>query len=89
MCSCCNASNYGETKKHLFLRASEHLGITPLTQKGVKNRKKSTIIDHILLEGHNATYGNFSILTTKSNEVKLRLKVKLLIKRDKLEHNRS
>ena len=38
-----------------FLRASEHLGITPLTQKGVKNRKKSTIIDHIFQEGHNAT----------------------------------
>ena len=38
-----------------FLRASEHLVITPLTQKGVKIRKKSTIIDHIFQEGHNAT----------------------------------
>ena len=56
MCSCCNATYDGETKRHLFVRASEHLGITPLTQKRVKNPKKSAIIDHILLEGHNATY---------------------------------
>ena len=48
MCSCCNATYYGETKRHLFVRASEHLGITPLTQKRVKNPKKSAIIDHIL-----------------------------------------
>ena len=55
MCSCCNATYYGETKRHLFVRASEHLGITPLTQKRVKNAKTYAIIDHILLEGHNAT----------------------------------
>ena len=89
MCSCCNAIYYGETKRHLFVRASEHLGITPLTQKRVKNPKKSAIIDHILLEGHNATYDDFSILTTESNEFKLHLKESLLIKRDKPELNRN
>ena len=35
-CSCCNATYYGKTERHLFLRASEHLGITPLIQKRVK-----------------------------------------------------
>ena len=89
MCSCCNATYYGETKRHLFVRASEHLGITPLTQKRVKNPKKSAIIDHILLEGYNATYDDFSILTTESNEFKLHLKESLLIKRDKPELNRN
>ena len=79
MCSCCNATYYGETKRHLFVRASEHLGITALSQKGVKNCKKSAIIDHILLECHNATYDDFSILTTESNEFKLHLKESLLI----------
>ena len=74
MCSCCRATYYGETKRHLFVRASENLGITPLTQKRVKNPKKSAIIDHNLLEGHNATYDDFSILTTESNEFKLHLK---------------
>ena len=89
MCSCCNATYYGETKRHLVVRASEHLGITPLTQKRVKNPKKSSIIDHILLEGHNAIYGDFSILTTECNEFKLHLKESLLIKRDKPELNRT
>ena len=30
-CSCCNTTYYGETERHLFVQASEHLGITPLT----------------------------------------------------------
>ena len=88
MCSCCNATCYGETKRHLFVRASEHLRITPLTHKRVTNTKKSAIIDHILLEGHNATYDDFSILTTESYEFKLHLKESLFIKRDKTELNR-
>ena len=44
-CSCCNATYYGETERHLFVRALEHLGITPLKQKRVKNPKKSAIMD--------------------------------------------
>ena len=88
-CSCCNATYYGETERHLFVRASEHLGITPLTQKRVKNPKKSAIMDHILLEGHNATYDDFSILISENNQFKLHLKESLLIKRDKPELNRN
>ena len=37
--SYCKATYYGETERLLFLRASGHLGITPLTQKRVKNPK--------------------------------------------------
>ena len=84
-CSCCNATYYGETERHLFVRGSEHLGITPLTQKRVKNPKKSDIMDHILLEGHNATYDDFSISISENNRFKLHLKESLLIKRDKPE----
>ena len=62
LCSYCNATYYCENERHLFLRASEHLGITPLTQTRVKNPKKCSIMDDILLEGHNATYDDFSIL---------------------------
>ena len=29
MCSCCNATCYGQTQRYFFVRASEHLGITP------------------------------------------------------------
>ena len=41
------------------------------------------------LSGHNATYDDFSILTSESNEFKLHLKESLLIKRDKPELNRN
>ena len=43
----------------------------------------------IFQEGHNATYDDFSILTTESNEFQLHLKESLLIKRDKPELNRN
>ena len=40
-------------------------------------------MDHILLEGHNATYDDFSIFILESNQFKLHLKESPLIKRDK------
>ena len=88
-CSCCNATYYGETERHLFVRALEHLGITPLTQKRVKKTKRCVIMNNILLEGHDATYDDFSILIPENNQFKLHLKESLLIKRDKPELNRN
>ena len=55
------------------MRASDHLNITPLTGKFVKKSKKSAIFDHILLDGHEASFGNFSVLFKKSNSFKLEL----------------
>ena len=89
LCSCCNATYYSETQRHLIVRVSEHLGITPVTQKQVKYPKMSAIMDHILLEGHNATYDDFWILIPENNQFKLHLKESLLIKRDKSELNRN
>ena len=63
--------------------------MTLLTQKRVKNPKKFAIMDHILLEGHNATYDDFSIFILESNQFKLQLKESPLIKRDKPELNRN
>ena len=67
MCSCCNATYHCQTERHFFVRASEHLGITPLTGKFVKMPKKSTIFDHMLLDGHKANFDNFSILKRKQS----------------------
>ena len=83
MCSCCNATYYGQTQRHFFVRASEHLGIAPLTGKFVKTPKKSAIFDHMLLDGHKASFENFSILLKESNPFKLQSKESLLISRDK------
>ena len=82
MCNCCNTTYYGQTQRHFFVRASEHLGITPLTSKVVKTPKKSAIFD-MLLDGHKASFDNFSILLKESNPFKLQLKESFLISRDK------
>ena len=85
-CSCCNTTYYGETERH-HARASKHLVITPMTKKRVKNTKKSAIMSHILLQGHNATYNDFLNLTPDINQFKLHMKKSLLIGRDKPELN--
>ena len=89
MCSCCNATYYGQTQTHFFVRASEHLGITPLTGKVVKTPKKSAIFEQMLLDGHKASFDNFSILLKESNAFKLQLKESLLMSRDKLILNKN
>ena len=61
MCSCSNATYYGQTQTHFFVRASEHLGITPLSGKFAQTPKKSANFDHMLLDGHKASSDNFSI----------------------------
>ena len=38
-CSSCNATYYGKTYRHFFTRAAEHMGISNLTSKRVKNVK--------------------------------------------------
>ena len=37
MCNICNDIYYGKAKRHLKVRACEHLGIAPLTRKKVKS----------------------------------------------------
>ena len=78
MCSCCNTTYYGQFQRHFFVRASEHLGVTPLTGKFVETPKESVIFDHMLLDGHKASFDNFSILLKESNPFKLQLKESLL-----------
>ena len=89
MYSCCKGTYYGESERHFFVRASEHLGMTPLTGKRVKNPKKSAIFDHILLKGHDASFEDFTILLKENNKYQLHLKESLLIKHDQPELNRN
>ena len=70
MCSCCNATYYDQTQIHFFVRAPEHLGITPLIGKFVKTPKKSTIFDQMLLDSHKASFDNFLILLKEGNPFK-------------------
>ena len=89
MCSFCNTTYYGESEKQFLVRASEHLGMAPLTEKWAKNLKKTAIIDHILLNGYNARFADLTILLKESNKFELHLKKYLLIKGEKLKFNRN
>ena len=81
-CGLCNESCYGECMRHLNVRISKHIGISPLTRKQVKP-KNSSVVDHLLLCKHSASYDDFSILTHKNKTLLLELKESLLIMRDK------
>ena len=78
-----------ESERHFFVKTSEHLSMTSLIGKQVKNPKKSAIFDQILLKGHDASFEDFTILSKESNKFKLHIKKSLLIKRDKPELNRN
>ena len=65
--------------KRNFVRTSEHLGMTPLTRKRIRNPKKSAIFYHILLKGHDASFVDFMVLLKKINKFKLDLRESLVI----------
>ena len=85
---CYNATYYGESERQFFVRASKHLGMTPLAGKWVKSPKKSAIFDHILLKVNDAIFENLTILL-KEHKFKLHLKEALLIKLEKPELDRN
>ena len=48
-CNSCNAEYIGKTKRHYRTRTSEHIGVSPLTGKCLKNNSKtSPVHDHML-----------------------------------------
>ena len=49
-CISCNATYYGKTYRHIFTRAAEHMGISNLTGKRVKNVKELApiVLDSLL-----------------------------------------
>ena len=70
----CNGIYYGKTKRHFKVRACEHLGIMPLTRKNVKIPKESTVFDHIVHMGHNASFDDFETLAKECDEFRLLFK---------------
>ena len=48
MCSNCNVTYYGKTYHYFFTGAAEHMGVSNLTGKYLKNIKNSVVSDHLL-----------------------------------------
>ena len=82
-CNSYNTIYYGKTKHHFYIRAAEHMGISHLTNKRLKNVKQSAISDHLLTCDCNINFDDFTILSKDSNNINLLIKESLLISRDK------
>ena len=83
-CGSCNASYYGQTKRHFKVRVSEHMGVSPLTGKLKAPYYRMTAIrEHMLSSVHQVSMRDFSILANANNTYHLDSKESLLIARDK------
>ena len=66
-CNSCNAEYIGKTKQHYRTRTSEHIGVSPLTEKCVKNNSQtSAVYDHILFCKTVVSPEDFSTLAKSS-----------------------
>ena len=88
-CSNCNITYYGETERHLKVRAGKRISTSPLTGKRVHNNKKSSVKDHCLLSGHVCSFDNFTVLNYESHKFKRLIKESLLVTKDKLLLNKQ
>ena len=63
----CKVTYYGKTFRHFFTRATEHMGISNLRGKHLKNVMQSSISDHLLQCNCKMNFDNSDILPADSN----------------------
>ena len=74
-CSSCNATYYGKTFLDFFTRAAEHVGISNLTGKHVKNVKESAVSEHLVKWDYAIDFDHFvDILASDTNSFRLLIK---------------
>ena len=62
-CSNCNITYYGESERHLKVKAGEHISMSPLTGKRINNNKKSSVKDiYIYIDNYICSFGDFTVL---------------------------
>ena len=80
-CNSCNAEYIGKTKRHYRTRTLEHIGVSPLTGKCVKNNSQTSAVhDHMLFCKTVVCPEDFSILANSSCNFKLEIQESILIK---------
>ena len=80
-CNSCNAEYIGKTKRHYKTRTSEHIGVSPLTGKYVKNNcQTSAVHDHMLFCKRDVCPEEFLILANSSCNFKFEIQESILIK---------
>ena len=76
-CSNNSITNYGDTERHLKVRAGEHIDVSTLTEKRINNNKKSAVKNPCLLPGH--VFNNFTLLNYEQLKFKRLIKKSLLV----------
>ena len=71
-----------ETGRHLKVRYSKQMAISPLTFKKMGPPKESSIRDHLLQCGNNTSFDELSILAHGNNKYLLEIKESIFIKHD-------
>ena len=84
----CNESYYIESIRHLPVR-SEHIGISPLTDKKVQPRKNSVVCHYFLNHNYSPNFEDFSVLCHEKKKHLLELKEILLIMKDRPSINQN
>lgn len=89
-CDCCRQSYIGSTKLQMFVRCSNHFGLSYRTNKPITNPECSAIRDHSEKNRHFLKLSNFSILDScNSSDHSLRILESLYINRLKPALNRD
>ena len=81
--SSCNATCYGKTKHHIKVRVSGHMGVSAHTGKNIKSTKHSAVRDHMLVCNNIVSFEDFSVLTNRTNDFRIKLQESLLIHCDR------
>ena len=89
MCSNCNVTYSGKTCRHFFARAGEHIGVSNLTGKRLKNIIYSAVSDNLLQCNCIIDFNHFYVLATDVIKFDILVKESLLIKRNNSVLNRT
>ena len=88
-CQCCGALYFGKTCRHLHMRISEHLGISPLSGKKLICSSLSAIQAHTRTTCHPISFDDFSIMSYCNTASELLIRESLLISKFKPELNET
>ena len=81
-CSDCNATYYGNTKRHFKVRTCEQLEFSTLNGKIVKGDNNSAIKEHHLFCNDSSSLDDFSISANNNNDFKVTIMESLLINKE-------
>ena len=88
MCSNCTVTYYGKICRLLFIRATERMGISNLTERSVKT-VRAQISNHLLQYDCSTDFDHFCTLASDTQKIRLHVKESLFIKREKPVLNRT